>query len=188
MENQTVPTPDMTFEQFFDQYYFRFVDYWKVRTPGDDAEELVQEAFVSLWEHWDRLESHAEFVLFSWTKKALALLSKANFRKRAKEGAPLEFDERIDEAYPQVMREAEPSVEESVVENEAYRQYLAEINKRLSQSDRRLFACMIRSMSLKETAKALSKSEKAISVGISRLREKLRRKILPEILPKENLL
>lgn len=189
MENKkSHDTPKISYEQFFEKYYHRFADYCTVRSPGEDAEDIVMDAFTALWRHWDELDSHAEAVLCSWIKKAIALLSKAHYRKRATEPAFVELDKPVDEGYPLELQDTSPPVEDRVVENETYKQYLAEINKRLSPADRELFDCMVmREMSIRETAKALSKSEKAISVGMTRLRTKLRDRILPEILSKQSL-
>lgn len=176
---------EMTYEQFFSKYYHRFVDYCNIYSPSEDSEDVIMDAFATLWKHWDELESHAEPVLFVWTKKAIALITKAHYRKRSKAPAFVEFSEQIDENYPQAMPDTAPSMEESIVENETYQQYLSEINKRLSPKERQLFDCIIiKEMSIRETANHLSKTEQAVSVGIVRLREKLRCKILPEILPK----
>lgn len=179
---------EMTYEQFFEKYYHRLVDYCNIYSPSEDSEDVVMNAFATLWKHWDKLESHAEPVLFVWTKRAIALISKAHYRKRAKEPTFVEFSEQIDESHLQAMPDTTPSMEESVVENETYQQYLAEINKRLSPKERQLFDCIIiKEMSIKETANHLAKTEKAVSVGITRLREKLRCRILPEVLPKTSL-
>lgn len=186
MENPKSPAAsEIAYEPFFEKYYFRYVNYCNARSSGEDAEDIVMEAFAELWKHWDELDSHAEFVLCSWIKKAIALISKAHYRKRAKDPAFVELDGPTDEGHPRELQDPAPSVEDRVVENETYRQYLAEINKRLSPTDRDLFDCIVlREMSIRETAKVLSKSEKAVSVGVTRLRAKLRDRILPEILPK----
>ena len=187
-QNEINHPPEMTFEQFFDQYYKRLAAYCRAVSPGEDPDDLVEEAFIALWKHWGQLESHAEFVLFTWTKKAIAFGAKAAYRKRAKGPALVSLEEQIDEGRPIVMEDAAPSVEDSVVEDETYRQYLAEINKRLSPTDQRLFECVILSeLSIKETAQALSKSEKAVSVAVTRLRARLRDKVLPEVLPRYTL-
>lgn len=188
VQNENNHPLEMTFEQFFDQYYKRFVEYCRAVSPGEDPDDLVEEAFVALWKHWAQLDSHAEFVLFTWTKKAIAFGTKAAYRKRAKGPALVSLEEKIDGGDSLAMQDAAPSVEDSVVENETYRQYLAEINKRLSPTDQRLFECVIlNELSIKETAQALSKSEKAVSVAVTRLRARLRDKILPDVLPKHTL-
>lgn len=186
IENGKKHSAEMVFEQFFDRYYKRFVEYCRAVSPGEDPDDLVEEAFVALWKHWEQLESHAEFVLFTWTKKAIAFGAKAAYRRRAK--APISLDGQQEEGTPGEIRDPSPSVEDFVVEEEAYRQYLAEIYKRLSPTDCRLFELvMLEKRSIKEAACALSKSEKAVSVGVTRLRARLRDKILPEVLPKQAL-
>lgn len=182
--NKSHDAPEITYEKFFEKYYHRFVDYCTVHSPGEDAEDVVMDAFAALWKRWEELDSHAEFVLCAWVKKAVALLSKAHYRKRAAEPTFVELDKQPDEGHPQELPDTSPPVEESVVEDEVYKQYLAEINKRLSPADRELFDCVVlREMSVREAAKTLSKSEKAVSVGMTRLRAKLRNRVLPEILP-----
>ena len=177
MKKQKAPEIEMTIEQFFDKYYFRFIDYCKIRFSGAEIEGLVEDAFLSLWKHWEQLNSHAEFVLFVWTKKAIHLIAKAQYRKRAQEPLLVELDEQADAASG-LQRE-----EDGIIEQETYRQYIDQINERLSPSDRRLFDCyIIKEMSVRQTAQALSKSEKAVSVGLVRLRVRLRDRILPEIL------
>lgn len=179
---------EMTYEQFFEKYFHRLVDYCNIHSPSEDSEDIVMDAFATLWKHWNKLESHAEPVLFVWTKRAIALISKAHYRKRSKEPTFVEVSGQIDEIHPQAMPDTALSIEERVIENETYQQYLTEINKRLSPKERQLFDCIIiKEMSIRETAKHLAKTEKAISVGITRLREKLRCRILPEVLPKTSL-
>lgn len=184
-ENKKLPVSlEMTYEQFYKKYFHRFVDYCKVRAFTNEPEDIVEDAFAALWEHWDRLDSHAEFVLFDWVKKAIALIVKAYYRKRANTPVFAEFNEQIDEDYPQIAKGFTLSLEDEIVENETFQYYLDEIKKRLSPKDCELFDCIIiKKMSIKETAARLSKSEKAISVGISRLRKKLRSRILPEVIP-----
>lgn len=181
VKNENMHPPEMTFEQFFDRYYHRLAAYCRTISPGEDPDDIVEEAFIALWKHWEQLDSHAEFVLFTWAKKAVALGAKAACRKQAKQPASVPLDE-------QPIEDPAPSVEETVVEDEIYRQYLAEINKRLSPTDRQLFECvMLNKLSVQETARALSKSEKAVTVAVSRLRARLRDKILPEVLPKHTM-
>lgn len=179
-------SPEMTFEKFFEKYYFDFfVNYCKVSLHVDNYEDVAEEAFVELWKHWDELDSHAEFVLFTWTKKAAELLSKSHRRKQAKEPIFVEFNECIDDILLRMTTSIRNSMEDSIVENEIHQYYLAEINKRLSPKEQQLFSCIIiNKMSIRETAHILSKTEKAVSVAITRLRVKLRNKILPEIIPK----
>ncbi len=149
----------------------------------DHSEDVAEEAFIELWKHWNKLDSHAEFVLFTWVKNAVTLISKSYRRQQAKEPNITEYNESIDDYFSK--KNPAPSMEESIVEEETYQYYLDEINKQLSSNDQQLFHCVIiKKMSIKETADYLAKSEKAVSVVISRLRVKLRRQILPEILQK----
>lgn len=184
-ENKKLPVSlEMTYEQFYEKYFFRFVDYCKIHKLTNEPEDIVEDAFAALWEHWDRLESHAEFVLFDWVKKAIALITKAYYRKRAKNPIFVEFNEQIEEGYPQIAKDLEPSLEDDIVENETYQYYLDEIKKHLSTKECQLFDCIIlKKMSIRDTAACLSKSEKAVSVSITRLRKKLRSRILPEVIP-----
>lgn len=186
--NKTRISSEMTFENFFEKYYFDFfVNYCKFSLHVDNYEDVAEEAFVELWRHWDELDSHAEFVLFTWTKKAAELLSMSHHRKHAKEPIFVEFNECIDDIPLRMSTDLRYSMEESFVEKETYKYYLAEINKRLSPKEQQLFSCIIiNEMSIRETAHILSKSEKAVSVAITRLRVKLRSKILPEIFPKSS--
>lgn len=183
--NITKCSIEMTFEQFFEKYYFSFfVNYCKVHLHVDNYEDLAEEAFIELWKHWDKLDSHAEFVLFVWVKNAVMLMSKSYHRKQAKEPKFIEFNEYVDDLFPHLNLDLNPSMEERFAEDETYQYYLTEINKQLSPNDQQLFRCMIvNKMSIRETAAHLSKSEKAVSVAITRLRVRLRRTILPEILP-----
>ncbi len=180
--SKTKNSSEMSFEQFFEKYYFHFfVNYCKVHLHVDHSEDVAEEAFIELWKHWDKLDSHAEFVLFTWVKKAVTLISKSYRRKQAKEPNFTEFNECVDDRFSQI--NFAPSMEECIVEEETYQNYLNEINKQLSPNDQQLFHCMvIKKMSIKETATHLSKSEKAVSVAITRLRVRLRRQILPEVL------
>ena len=183
MKKQKASALDMTFEQFFDKYYFWFVDYCKVRFSEGALEGTVEEAFLSLWKHWDQLNSHAEFVLFVWTRNAIQLISKAHYRKRGKEPLLVELDGQTDVNGRQSEGEPPLSEEDRIIERETYRRYIEQIKERLSPADRQLFDCyMIRELSVRQTAAALSKSEKAVSVALVRLRARLRNRILPEIL------
>lgn len=186
-ENKKLPVSlEMTYEQFYEKYFYFFVDYCKAHSFTDEPEDIVEDAFAELWEHWDSLNSHAEFVLFKWVKEAIALIVKAYYRKRAKYPVFVESNEQIDKNYPQTANDFELSLEDDIIEKETYQYYLNEVRKRLSPKDCQLFDCiMIKKMSIKETAARLSKSEKAVSVGATRLRAKLRSRILPEIIPQE---
>lgn len=177
-------SPDMTFEQFFKKYYYWFLDYCLVRSLVGEPEDIVADAFVALWEHWEELNSHEEFVLIAWVKKAVSFVSMSNYQKRAKRPATVEFDENLDEYYPRATKDLQLSMEDRVVEEDAYQRYLADIRQRLSSKEWQLFDYMIlQKLSIRETASKLGKSEKAVSVDITRLRAKLRKQILPKIFP-----
>lgn len=185
-KTKSVTSRKMTFEEFYKKYYFRLVEYctYLAYVSSDMSEDIAEEAFLELWRHWDQLESHAEFVLLTWTKKAVVLLCKAQCRKKANEPIYVEFDERIDEEILRDSQNLESLMENQIIENDAYLQYLSEINKRLTSNEQQLFQCLVvREMSVKKAAKYLSKSEISVKVGATRLRAKLRNKILPEILP-----
>lgn len=46
---------DQTFEDLFGQYYPMLLAYAK-GLVGDDAEDIVEDVFVELWQHQDRME------------------------------------------------------------------------------------------------------------------------------------
>ena len=186
INSKSAASRELTFEEFYEKYYLKLVDYCSFLSslPNSSAEDISEDVFVELWKHWNNLESHAEFVLLSWTKKAAFLLSKAQRRKSANEPVCVEYNEQIVEEHLRGAKEAVSSMEEQITENAAYLHYLSRIEKRLSLKENLLFDCLVvKGMTVKETAILLSVSEATVKVSFTRLRAKLRNKILPDILP-----
>src|ERR671934_67723 len=52
------PEPAESFERFFDHEHLRlYRALWLTTRNGHEAEELMQDAFLKVWERWDRVSS-----------------------------------------------------------------------------------------------------------------------------------
>ena len=174
---------EVSFEDFYKKYFSRLVGYCHAASRLDqaDSEDLVQNAFLELYRHWDRLSTHTEPGLLGWMRKAIQLQTKTYFRKKSKEPVTLELYDWLD---LESLETAESyRMEDFIAENDQYRQYIDRIPAYLSEKQRKIFECVvIRQTDLKTAAKELNMKENSLKIALKRLKFKIRTEILPLIL------
>lgn len=181
---------EISFESFYRQYYAGTVSYChhSFGIGESDAEDIVSDAFSELWRQWQRLDNHSSPILLAWIRKTVKYMAYSFNRKRAREPITVELGAWIAEE-----EEARPSAdhasisEETAAEEQLYHTYLVSIRQRLSPKQRRLFDCvMVEHHDISTAAYLLGLKENTVKVGLRRLRAKLRRDILPDILKERN--
>lgn len=153
-----------------------------------DAEDIVSDAFAELYVRWDQLPSHGEVGLLRWLRKTVKLKTYTFHRKQAAEPEKIELADWLDMGetgwegeMPDMLGRRDPAYDEFRLEA-----YVREIRKRLNPEQERLFdSVILQENTVGQAAESLRKKENTVRVELYRLRRKLRREILPEVLGPE---
>ena len=157
-----------TFEDIFKACYSPLVKYLQ-RTEGltqYDAEDIVSESFLLMYQKWDTLEQHTKGAMYRWATLTARNLLKNQNRKKAKEELLLGREqERIC---------GEPLYQEESDSEEEYAKHLSCVRTSLNQKEQELFDCKIlQRMTDVEIAEHLHISLGSLRTRWSRLRKKL---------------
>lgn len=129
------------------------------------------------------MDSHSEPILLAWIRKTVKYLSYSFNRQNAHRPPTVELGEWIASEGTQPT-EPPPTTADSLTQDEQlYDAYLALIRPKLSPGQLQLFECIIvEHHSISSAAKLLHMKENTVKIGLKRLRAKLKREILPQIL------
>lgn len=178
--------PEISFAPFYKKYYARMLSYCfhTFRLSEQDAEDIVSDAFTELWQQWNELDAHSEPILLSWIRTTIKYQTYSFNRKKAKAPATVELGEWI-ASNPSQPPDSEPiSLSDGDPSNElVYRTYLEVIRSKLNPKQLQLFECIIVEQNdISTAAGLLHMKENTVKVGLKRLRAKLRKDILPQLL------
>ena len=174
---------EVSFEEFYRKHFSQMVGYCHVAANLDqaDSEDIVQNAFVELYKHWNQLKTHTEPGLLVWIRNAVQLQTKAFFHKQSKAPITIELYDWIDLESSESTESYR--MEDLIAENDLYRTYMDQIPSYLSEKQRRIFECvMINQTDMKTAAKILNVKENTLKTSLRRLKHKIRTEILPLIL------
>ena len=158
---------DREFTEFFKEYYPLLRAYCIARFSIDayDAEDYASDAFGELWRHWDRFEYSTPSARYAWLCKRVRSRFIDDYRRKKRMPVTQICEARNYEEIPDIEGEAE---------DEAYREYIAEIKSRLGERETEIFEMMVeRSLSIDETARELGIGKPATLTAWYRLRKKL---------------
>lgn len=164
---------DQTFEDLFGQYYPMLLAYAK-GLVGDDAEDIVEDVFVELWQHQDRMEVGQR--IQAWLYRAVYTRSLNVLKHRHVTASYLSAVESIN--Y-QRMSHLDLYSPQEYVENEDLRVRLDEAIGELPEKCREVFRLSYMfGMRNREIAEALDISVKTVEAhmykALKHLRERLR--------------
>ena len=176
---------EQSFEAFYRQYYDRMVSYcyhtFQISQP--DSEDIANEAFTQLWQRWRDFDNHSLPVLIAWTRKTIQYMAYSFHRKEASTPTIVELGQWIASEELQGEDTVSYQMDEPLVNEETYQAYLCRIRSKLSSKQVRLFECIIVNQNdVPTAAKLLGMKENTVKVGLKRLRSKLKKEILPDVL------
>lgn len=141
-----------------------------------DAEDAVQDAFLSAYTHLDQFKGQAS--MSTWLNKIVINSARMKVRGRPRQlHIPLDAQQGILHNRPLVetLSDARPGPEETCRRRE-FRERLAQLSTRLSPSMRRTFQLhAVEGLSIRETARLLGITDGAAKARVSRARGRLRR-------------
>jgi RNA polymerase sigma-70 factor (ECF subfamily) len=145
-----------------------------------DAEEVVQQTFLSVIEHLDGFREEATF--YTWlmriaTNHALALLRKRSSRATVSLAADGSSDSYADVPHPEFIAQWQETPDEIVARRET-RQLLAEALDELDEKYRLVFLFRdVEGLSTAETAEVMGISQSNVKVRLLRARLMLRERL-----------
>jgi RNA polymerase sigma-70 factor (ECF subfamily) len=144
--------------------------------PGDDCESLVQDTFVRLLEHIDRLIDLPAPQLTRYVRRVAESVC-IDYRRRLR--PTLSFDE-----YPEAVLPDETSFSESVFEQKELLDSFSRQYEQLSRTDQELlYLRYILELSVQEIADRLGIRENSARVALYRARQHAREKIRLDMEP-----
>ena len=189
---------EMQFEEFYRKYYSRMRRYCfqtfhrtmlrEEHLDDYDIDDIVSDAFAALAAAWDGMTTHTEAGLLCWIRKTVRNLTYSFHRKQASTPPTIELSLWLAaESEDPAMLTADPTQSAMQMaansEEDIYQAYLSEIRKKLTGPQRSLFECIvIEKKSIPEAAKLLGMKKNTVKVSLCRLRQKLKKEILPKIL------
>lgn len=156
---------EMSFEEIYRHDYSLMLRYCTHKIGNNDAEDIVSEAFILLYQKWDGIDSHEEGILRSWLFRAINFKCLEYSRKKQKRELLLDLDS--------VLQDREYI--DSEHEYREYLRYLSDILTILTPLEEKVFECIvIKEMTIKETSVHLNKTQVNVRVTWLRIRKRLR--------------
>jgi RNA polymerase sigma-70 factor, ECF subfamily len=161
--------------QHYDRRVFRMAK--QITQNDDDAEDVLQEAFLKAYTHLDDFQGNSKF--YTWIVRIAVNEALMKLRKRRSDRS-VPLDEPIDTGEDEVPREI--AVWEDNPEETYSREELAELLDEAVQSLKPAYRTVfvlrdIEEMSIEETAEALGLSISAVKSRLLRARLQLREKL-----------
>jgi RNA polymerase sigma-70 factor (ECF subfamily) len=161
--------------QHYDRRVFRMAK--QITQNDDDAEDVLQEAFLKAYTHLDDFQGNSKF--YTWIVRIAVNEALMKLRKRRSDRS-VPLDEPIDTGEDEVPREI--AVWEDNPEETYSREELAELLDQAVQSLKPAYRTVfvlrdIEEMSIEETAEALGLSISAVKSRLLRARLQLREKL-----------
>jgi RNA polymerase sigma-70 factor (ECF subfamily) len=161
--------------QHYDRRVFRMAK--QITQNDDDAEDVLQEAFLKAYTHLDDFQGNSKF--YTWIVRIAVNEALMKLRKRRSDRS-VPLDEPIDTGEDEVPREI--AVWEDNPEETYSREELAELLDQAIQSLKPAYRTVfvlrdIEEMSIEETAEALGLSISAVKSRLLRARLQLREKL-----------
>ena len=178
---------NLLFEDFYRLYYSRLLNYCIISFGIDesDAEDIVQNAFLSLYQSWDAFDTHTEPGLFVWMRKTIKYMAYTYNRKKAKNPVVIGIGEWISHEDEQNISSTNDIPDQFIDDEEIYLAYIDAVRQRLSPSQRAIYECIIVNKNdVATAAKILHMNENTVKVALKRLRKRIKDKILPDIFRK----
>ena len=185
MNNQL--NDELVFEDFYKLYYNKLLNYCTISFGIDesDAEDIVQNAFLALYQSWDSFDTHTEPGLFVWIRKTIKYMAYTYNRKKAKDPVVMEVGEWISHEDEQDIPNHDDTHDPFIDDEEVYLAYIDAVRQRLSPSQKAIYDCIIvNNNDVATAAKILHMNENTVKVALKRLRKRIKDKILPDIFKK----
>jgi RNA polymerase sigma-70 factor, ECF subfamily len=141
-----------------------------------DAEDAVQDAFLSAYTHLEQFKGQAR--MSTWLTTIVINSARMKARGRSRQlHIPLDAQHEVKDSRPLIegLSDTRPSPEE-VCRRKEFRERLAQLSTRLSPSMRRTFQLhAVEGLSIREIARLLGVTDGAVKARVSRARARLRR-------------
>jgi RNA polymerase sigma-70 factor (ECF subfamily) len=140
---------------------------------ADEAEDVMQEAYVRAFEHRDQFEGRARFS--TWLVKIAVHEAQARRRRRARVGSRCSLEEAVaDESMIEALGKASQGPQDIAASRELAGLLEAAID-RLPESQRVVFVLReVEGLDTRETAQCVGLTEEAVKVRLHRARQSLR--------------
>jgi RNA polymerase sigma-70 factor (ECF subfamily) len=139
-----------------------------------DAEDAIQDAFLSAFTHLDQFKGQAK--LSTWLSTIVINSARMKMRQRPRQlHIPLGGEDHEQDGYPlsQMLSDRRPTPEE-IYQKWELEARMATLSKQLSPALRRTFQMRdIRGLSVRQTAQRLGLPESTVNTQVVRAREKL---------------
>ena len=157
---------EASFDDIYARYYLAIVRYATAKDfPKETAEEIAHETFERLWRKRTECMFENEAALRVWLYKAAALVGQEQHRTNTEDVDLAACENHLSDTDEIGARD----------EQLQYEHYIAEIEKDLSETERRLFRfVLIEKKPYAACAGELHMNPVTMRVAISRLRKKLR--------------
>lgn len=154
------------YHQVIDQHRQRVFSfaYYSLRAKAD-AEDVTQEVFIKLWQHWQKID---QLKVGGWLMRVAhnAVIDHVRRQKPSIEGI---------DSYAEVEQQASDSVEGAELDNEIYRETLMEAIQTLEDPFKSIVILRdIQGASYSDIRESLDISESQVKVYLHRARRKLR--------------
>lgn len=156
---------ETVFDDIYTRYYLAIVRYAVAKGyPKETGEEIASETFERLWRRRAECEFDNDAALHVWIYKTAGLVLQEQIRKTTEDVDLAECENYLSDTDEISARD----------ERMQYEQYVAEIEKELSDTERLLFRrILLEKKPYADCAEELGMNSGAMRVGISRLRKKL---------------
>jgi len=177
---------DTAFEQLVDQYKRRaFRVAWKITCNHEDAEEVVQNAFVKAYQKLPDFRGDSRF--YTWLVRITINEALMKIRRRRPNEVSIDESKEADDAsVPIEIKDQAANPEQRCSQYEVQRILAATING-LAPSFRDVLQLRdVQGLSTKETAQALDLTSSAVKTRLQRARTKLRESLKDYFRPTAN--
>jgi RNA polymerase sigma-70 factor (ECF subfamily) len=176
-------TRSAAFEQLVDQYKRRvFRVAWKITCNHEDAEDVVQNAFVKAFQNLPDFRGDSRF--YTWLVRITINEALMKIRRRRSNVVSIdESKEADDRSIPIEIKDQAANPEQRCSQDEVQRILAANINDLAPPFRAVLLLRDIEGLSTKETAQALDLTSSAVKTRLQRARMKLRKSVNDSLRP-----
>ena len=175
---------EIKFEDFYYKYFSKLFE-WCVMTfaiEDHSAEDIVQNAFIALYQSCDSLETHTEPGLLVWMRKTIKYMVYSFNRQNARDPKIVDLDSWMAVENEQQYNDTADILDDAADDEGLYLEYLNTVRDELTPKQRAIFDCIIiEKNNVATAALILHMKENTVKVALKRLRRHIRKNILPKL-------
>lgn len=167
----------------FDQLYLRYKDNisataHKYKTQGVDFDDLVQEGawglFNAIMKYDSERQGASSFKTYANVCINSCIITAVKAAK-ANKNKPLNESDSLDDGTESVEGEHQQSPEDEIIEKESKKEFLVNINAKLSAFEKQVFVLMIKGYKYQEISQKLNVSAKSVDNAMQRIKGKVKK-------------